>query len=384
MAVGKNRMDQEASARDSQTSVWINLPALEENYRLVCGIVGTGATVLCVIKADAYGHGAVEAGRRLEVAGAGYFGVATLEEGKELRKSGISTPILILSGVMPWETPDPLAGYELTSAVTNWEMLEKIAEYGSRTALKIHVKIDTGMGRLGFGMEDVHPLIKKLQKLKHVEVEGIMSHFASSEKHDDYGREQVRNFRQAVDLFKQGGIEPKFVHMANSGAICNYPEAHFSMVRVGIMLYGSFPDTALCGKIALRPVMRVSSRISAVRLFPAGFSLSYGRSYVTGRKTKVGYVPLGYADGYPRALSNRAPVVIKGRRCSIIGRICMDWLLVDITEIPDVHPGEEVVLLGTAEGGETITADEIAELAGTIPYEVLCGMGTRRVLRRYV
>jgi alanine racemase len=217
--------------------------------------------------------------------------------------------------------------------------------------------------------------------MEHIHVEGLMSHFASSELRDDYGAGQVEAFRRVLESFRASGLRPRFAHMANSAAICDYPEAHFTMVRPGIMLYGSYPDKSLRGKVRLKPVMRWTSSVGFVRTVPAKSSLSYGRTCVTERETRVAYVPIGYADGFPRSLSNRGTVLIKGRRCRIMGRVCMEWVLADVTGVADVVPGEEVVIMG-ASGVERITADEIADEAGTIPYEILCGV-SRRVPRLY-
>jgi alanine racemase len=365
-----------------RTSASIDLGALAENFRAIEGLLEPDVALLCVIKADAYGHGAVEVGRRLESLGAGYFGVATVDEGRELRQGGIRAPVLLLSGVMPWESLESLLEYDLTTALINPDMLERIARFRGGKPLRVHVKIDTGMGRLGFGPGELETLVRRLSETEGIEVEGVMSHFSASERRSDYGVTQVEAFVYAVGLFRDHGIEPRFVHMANSGALVNYREAHFNMVRPGIMLYGCYPDRALCHRLTLGPVMRWTSKVSFVRLFPAGSALSYGGSYVTMRETRVAYIPVGYADGYPRALSNRGAVLIRGTRCSIIGRVCMDWVFADVSALPGVGPGEEAVLLG-ASGNDAISADEIAEQIGTIPYEVLCGL-SRRIPRRYV
>lgn len=365
-----------------RTSVSIDLGALEENYRALVGLVQATVAFLCVIKADAYGHGAVQVGRRLESLGAAYFGVATLGEGKELREEGIRAPILVLGGVMPWEQFEALIDYDLTSVVGTFDMLERVAAFRGKRPLKVHLKIDTGMGRLGFGADDLDDLARRLKALRGVEIEGLMSHFPASERRDGRGLRQVARFTEVLSLLKENGIEPKFAHIANSAAICNYPEAHFTMVRPGIMLYGSYPGKALQERLTLKPVMKWTSYVSFVRSFPSGIALSYGGTYVTEREMRVAYVPVGYADGYPRALSNRGCVLVAGRRCRIVGTVCMDWVFVDVTGLPDVGPGEEVVVMGS-EKGETITADEIAEQAGTIPYEVLCNV-SRRITRRYV
>ncbi len=365
-----------------RTSAHIDLAALEANYRAVKSVTAPDATLLCVIKADAYGHGAVEVGRRLEAIGAPYFGVATIEEGRELREEGISVPILVLSGVMPWESLEPLVEYDLNPVIVTAEMLERIAHFESRRPLKVHVKVDTGMGRLGCAPGEVDSLAKRLAGLKHVEVEGIMSHFASSERRDDYGVKQVEGFRRVLHVFLDHGIAPRFSHMANSSAICNYPEAHFTMVRPGIVLYGAYPDAALAGRLRLTPVMTWSSRVASVRTIPEGVSLSYGRTYVTSRATKIAYIPVGYADGYPVGLSNKGAVLIHGTRCPVVGRVCMEWILADVTNAGDLRPGEEVVLIGSSGDGETMTADEVAAQADTIPYDILCGV-SRRVPRLY-
>ncbi len=372
-------MDERGSA-ELRTVTSVDLNALESNYRAIRAHVPPHVDLLCVIKADAYGHGAVEAGRRLQSIGAPYFGVATIDEGKELRDNGITVPILVLSGVLPWESPDTVVAYRLTPVVTNFDALERLAALTSDIA--VHIKVDTGMGRLGFVPSDLDRLARRLNQLPHVRVEGLMSHFASSEKLDDYGRAQVRDFIAAAGFFKERGITPKLLHMANSGGICSYPEAYFTMVRPGIMLYGSYSDPVLEGTLHLGPVLTWSARVALVREFPAQSALSYGRTYVTGRRTKIAYIPVGYADGYPRALSNRGSVLVRGKRCPIVGRVCMDWTLVDVTESGDLAPGEEVVLLG-GKGDAAIRADEIAAHVGTIPYEVLCDI-SRRIPRQYV
>lgn len=364
-----------------RTSAHISLDALEENYRSIAALVGPGVTLLPVIKADAYGHGAVQAALRLQSMGAGYLAVASIDESMELRKNGVFSPILVLSGVMPWEDVRIFVEHDVTPTVIGFDSLERAAAHQGPKPLKIHVKIDTGMGRLGFSLGDLGVLLEKLRRTDRIHVEGLMSHFASAELRDDYGARQVEAFRRALESFRAAGIEPRFVHMANSAAICDYPEAHFTMVRPGIMLYGSYPAASLRGMVRLEPVMRWTSSVSYVRTLPAHSSLSYGRTYVTERETRVAYVPIGYADGFPRSLSNRGAVLIKGRRCRIMGTVCMEWVLADATGVPDVVPGEEVIIIGSS-GQEAITADEIADQAGTIPYEILCGV-SRRVPRFY-
>ncbi len=363
---------------------YVDLNILEENLRMVQARITARAKVLCVVKADAYGHGAMEVSRRLENAGVDYLGVATIEEGFELRKKNIGLPILIMSGILPWEDIGPAAERELTIVVHNARMLEKIvsASTSFNKPLKIHIKIDSGMGRLGFNIDDMVFVARQLKDARNIVCEGIMSHFASSEIRDDYGLRQVALFQDARLALVAQGITPELAHMANSGAVIQYPEAHFDMVRVGISLYGAYPAGVLAEKLPLKQVMKLVTKIALIREFPAGKALSYGRTYLTGKTTRVAYIPVGYADGYPRSLSNKGFVLIKDTKCSIVGIVCMDWSLVDITDIGGVDVGEEVILLGR-DNINVITADELAECAGTIPYEILCKI-SKRVPRFYV
>ena len=264
----------------------------------------------------------------------------------------------------------------------NFELAERIAAFKGTKQLKAHIKIDTGMGRLGFAPGEIASLLPLLHNLRSAQVEGVMSHFPSSERRDEFGLGQVALFSEIVKRFEENGINPRFRHMANSAAICNYPEARFNMVRPGIMLYGCYPGASLRKKIRLAPVMKWASSIAFVRTFPAGAPLSYGGTHVTEKETRVGYVPVGYAHGYPRALSNRGSVVVAGRRCRVLGLVCMDWTFVDITDVPAAKAGTEAVLMGSAEGA-SVTADEMAGETGSIPYEILCGI-SRRIKRYHV
>ncbi|MCX8111170.1 MAG: alanine racemase [Syntrophorhabdaceae bacterium] len=367
-----------------RATVSIDLHLLEENYRAIKSLLDDKVKILCVVKADAYGHGAVQVTRRLEFIGAGYFGVATLSEALELRKNGIKSPLLVMSGILPWDSTRPFIQHNLSPVVYDIETLKRLVEDASdfEMPLNIHIKFDTGMGRLGFNQNDVSYVIDTIKGAKNIHVEGLMSHFSSSEIRDDYGLRQIEIFKDILNTMNSNDIIPQYIHMANTGAILNYPEAHFNMVRLGIGLYGSYPDLSLTSKIKLKQVMGLSSRIALIRTFPKGCSLSYGRTYKTKDKTKIAYIPLGYSDGYPRSLSNRGFVLIKDIRCCIVGRVCMDWILVDITGHDDLKAGDEVIFIGNGEK-DSITADEIAQLEGTIPYEVLCRV-SRKIQRTYV
>jgi alanine racemase len=364
----------------------IDLNVLADNFKTIKARVSGQTRMLCVVKADAYGHGAVPVARHLEMQGTDFFGVVTTDEGIELREHGITKPILVMGGVMPWDDVESFWEHRLTPAVADLQGLTRLvsAAANRRQQIKIHVKVDTGMGRIGVGQNDLDGLIAMVCTSDRVRVEGVMSHFSSSEVRDAYGLSQIDRFRDVVALLRKNGIEPEIAHMANGGAVCQYPESHFDMVRVGIMLYGAYPDRTLAEKISVRPVMRVVSHVAYVREFPAGSPLSYGRTFITKRTTKVACVAMGYADGVPRALSNKGSVLIKGRRCPIVGRVCMDFFLADITDmadVADVAPGEEAILIG-ASGSNSISPDEVAEQVGTIPYEILCGI-SRRVPRAY-
>ena len=367
-----------------RAAAYIDLGILEENYNTIRSKLSPEVGLLCVVKADAYGHGAIEVSRRLESLGAFYLGVATIDEAVELRTNKIKIPILVMSGIMPWDDVSTLLQQNLTPVVYDLTTLAKICTWQKdfQTPLRIHLKFDTGMGRLGFMTDDVSKVIDRLKGVENIKVDGLMSHFSSSEIRDDYGIGQVNAFRKVTEEFAKRGFQAKVIHMANSGAITNYPEAHFTMVRAGISLYGSHSTLELKKQLPTRPTMKFTSRIALIREFPAGHALSYGRTYVTSKKTKVAYIPVGYADGYPRSLSNKGSVLINNNRCSIIGRICMDWFLVDITDLNEVNIKDEVILLGESKT-DVVTADEIGEISGTIPYEILCKI-SKRVTRVYI
>ncbi len=367
----------------SRARVEIDLKALDENYRTVRAKIPATVKMLCVVKADGYGHGAVPVARTLESAGANYFGVATIDEGMELRQSGISLPILVMGGVMSWDKVNDFSEHGLTPVIADFESLKRVDDHAAlrNVPVAVHIKIDTGMGRLGFSKDEMNRLATSLKEARYIRVEGLMSHFASSEHRDEYGFSQISRFQEAVSFLKKSHIEPKLLHMANSGAVCCYPESYFSMVRIGILLYGSYSDSSLAGTVSVKPVMRLSSRVAYVKSFPPDSPLSYGRTFVTERQTRVAYIAAGYADGVPRALSNTGSVLLRGKRCPIVGRVCMDWLLADVTDLPGIETGERAVVMGTG-GDDAITADEIAGHAGTIPYEILCAI-SRRTSRQY-
>ncbi len=354
----------------------VNLANLSANYRAIAARVAP-AQVMPIIKANAYGHGLVPVGRHLEQLGAPFLGVALLEEAIELRKSGIKAPILVLGGSMREQAPLFLE-YGLTITVASIEKLEQIAAAARRLGqtARVHLKIDTGMGRLGVQHDSAGPLLEAALRCEHCQVEGIFSHFASADAADlTSAREQLARFRAVLRFYEERGIPPPLRHMANSGAILQLPASHLDLVRAGILLYGVYPSREAATTVAVRPVLSWKSRVVYVKSLRPGRPVSYGSTWWTDHEVRLATIPVGYGDGYFRALSNRSEVLIGGRRYPIAGRVCMDQIMVNV-EQDSVYPGDEVVLLGSA-GEETIEANDLADWAGTIGYEVLTNISSR-------
>ncbi len=360
----------------------IDLNALRYNLSAFRKILSPGSDIMCIIKANAYGHGAVPLASTLREEGVVHFGVALVQEGVELRASGVSESILVL-GHTPDEDLQDAVKYNLTLTIFTLEQAISLDEAarGLERRARVHLKVDTGMGRIGFipGREALRD-IAKIVRLPNLEVEGIYSHLAWADNPDGaYTHTQFERFQRFLDDLANEGIRFEKVHLANSAAAINYPETHFDLVRMGISLYGLYPDPsmAISPKIDLRPVMSIKARLSFVKEVPEGTAISYGCTFVTRRPSLIGTVPMGYADGIPRLLSNRGEVLVEGTRCPIVGRVCMDQFMIDLTDLPErPAAGEEVVFLGK-QGKEIISADEIAEKAETINYEIV----TRTSLR---
>ena len=360
----------------------IDLSALRHNYQEIVGMAPAGCGIMAVVKADAYGHGFMDIAMELEKLGVAAFGVAFLAEGIQLRKSGIDRTIVILGGSYPGQEKKCI-GFNLSTAVFSLEqarLLNYVAGKMFRKA-KIHVKVDTGMGRLGIPYEDSDGFFHKLSGMKNIELEGIISHFASADELDDEGRSytarQAEVFEQAVRGARGAGFSPRYVHIANSAAAFGQSLSFCNMIRPGIALYGALPSTDFAGKADLWPVMNLKSRIAMLKTVEPGASISYARRYVASGKTLIASVPVGYADGYSRTLTNRGEVIIRGKRAKVAGTVCMDWIMLDVTHIEGVSVGDEVVLLGCDQGGSCIRAEELALWAGTIPYEIFCGISKR-------
>lgn len=370
------------------TIATIDLSALRYNYSRIREAIKPECGLLAVVKADAYGHGFMDVSQELERLGVTAFGVAFLAEGIQLRKSGIDRPILILGGIYPGQEKK-CVGFNLSTAVFDMEQamaLDSVAGRLYRKA-KIHVKIDTGMGRLGVQIHRVEEFFSSLGNLKHIEVEGILSHFASADELDDSGREytkmQVEQFTKAVTIAREKGFNPRYLHIANSAAAFGLDLAGCNLIRPGIALYGALPSADFEGRVELKPVMSLKSRIAMLKVVEPGASISYARRYTTEGSTLVASVPVGYADGYRRSLTNRGEVLVRGVRAPVIGTVCMDWIMLDVSQVPEVQVGDEVVLMGSDAQGRSIRAEELAEWSGTIAYELFCGI-SKRVPRIYV
>ncbi len=359
----------------------IDLKALEFNYHQLQKKVPRGVKFLAVVKADAYGHGALPVSRKLEKLGVAYLGVATTEEAVELRKGGVKTPILLLGGIYGGEV-DQVFKYRLTPVVfqkDSLKLLSKEAENRGRK-VKVHLKVDTGMGRLGVPTDHWLNFLGKIKRFSRIEIEGLLSHFAMTEG-GDHTPCQWREFQEAVEMAREAGISCKYLHMANSATLTTFPSCSGNLVRPGIMLYGSYPAPEFRDLLQLKPVLTLKTRIHFLKSVPAGRGISYGRTFVTGRESLVATLPIGYADGYSTQLSNQGEVIIHGKRAPVLGRVCMDLIMVDVTDIPHVSIGDEAVLIGK-QGKERITVEEIARKIGSISYEVLCSIG-KRVPRVY-
>jgi alanine racemase len=357
--------------------VEVDLDNFTANLREIKRLIGDGVDFMQTVKADAYGHGAIEISHAALRAGARMLGVANADEGVQLRVSGIEAPIVILGPSTLSEIPDMIK-YHLTPSVSDAGFARALEEQLSRASrtLSVHVEVDTGMGRGGTMHSEAVDLIRYIQTLSHIILEGLFSHFASSEMMTAYNDQQWQLFSGLTAQLQRIGIHIPIRHMDNSGAILNYPVLKLEMARPGIMTYGIYPSAETQAKAALLPVMSFKTTIVLVKEFPAGYGIGYNRTFITKDKTRVATIPVGYGDGYPFILSNQGEALIRGQRAPIIGRVSMDMCTLDVTHIPDCEVGDEVVLLGRQQS-EYISANEIAAKAKTISYEVLCALGKR-------
>ncbi|MDN5942364.1 MAG: alanine racemase [Nitrospira sp.] len=356
----------------------INLAALAHNLSRITRYLAPGCQVMAIVKANAYGHGAVETAQALACQGIERLAVASLDEGIALRQAGLSTSIVVLGALFEEQISDLIA-YRLTPVVSDGRGLPALAKavHSHQTTYPIHLKVETGMGRLGFSPEELGSLLDDPLLRNPLQVEGMMTHLADADGKDStFTERQLETFEAVLEQVRQRGLTIPLVHAANSAAIVRFPGAHFSLVRPGIMLYGyhTLPDTVPAPD--LRPVLSLHTTIVQLRTLPRGGAVSYNGTFVATRPTRIAVLPIGYADGYSRRLSHRGSVLIQGRRAPIVGLVCMDMIMVDVTDLAPVQIGETVTLIGQ-QGEESIWADEVADWIGTIPYEVLCGIGSR-------
>ena len=363
----------------------INLDNICDNINEVRKKVGRNTKIMAIIKADGYGHGAVPIAKVLN-SSVDSYGVAIVEEGVELRKAGITKPILIL-GYTPERMYDRILEYDLMPTVCDYAMAEKMSAKAAehKKMLKIHIKLDTGMSRIGFMPEEESiKNIVEISKLSNIEIDGIFSHFARADEEDKtFTNEQLRKFLEMTDAIEQEGVKIPIKHISNSAGIIELPEANLNMVRSGISTYGLYPSEDVQKEnLPLKPAMSLYAYITMVKELEKGIPVGYGGTYVTTKKTKVATIPAGYGDGYPRALSNQGRVLIHGQYAPIIGRVCMDQFMVDVTHIDDVKTGDKAILVGRAEDN-VITLEEIGKMSASFNYEAACDIG-KRIPRVYI
>ena len=360
----------------------INLGAIKHNLNCIRSLLDPKVNVLAVVKANAYGHGICEASRVLWENGANYLGVATVDEALGLRNEGINAPILVLGAVL-WEEANAAVKNNITLTLCDSPLLEALLEIARQTNItpKVHIKVDTGMGRIGVWHEEAFEFIRQVHSKNEIEMEGIYTHFSAAARDKLVTQLQIDSFEKILKNVEKSGIRLKYKHAANSIAVVDWKLSHLNMVRPGILLYGVYPKEDFREKVKLKSVMSLKTRIVHLKETPPGRAISYGRTYITQKRTKIATIPIGYADGYGRILSNKAEALIGGKYSRIVGMVTMDQTLMDVGHIKNVKIGDVVVLIGR-QGSSSINIERIAKLAGTIPYEILSAI-TDRVPRIY-
>ncbi|MBI5511285.1 MAG: alanine racemase [Deltaproteobacteria bacterium] len=362
------------------TIATVDLGAIRHNLEVARRLV-PGQAICAVVKADAYGHGMNEVGLTLSRAGVEWLAVALVEEGISLRRVGVKTSILVLGSALGG-TLFELVAHNLTAAIYRPDQLEALAMAARGKPVAFHLKIDTGMARLGVRLEELDQVLDALDKTPNLVLDGVLTHFADADLADrDFNSAQLRLFEGACRRLQARGYKPKWQHIANSAAVLSFPEAQVGLLRPGLMIYGLDP-LAKRRATELVPAMRWTTRPVHLKTVPQGARISYGGRFVTKRDSRIATLPVGYADGYPRAMSGKAQVLVRGRLVPVVGTICMDLCMADVTDVPEVSLDDEVVLMGRQEGAE-VSAYDLATWADTIPYEIICGVGAR-VPRYYV
>jgi len=372
----------------------IHLPNLRNNVQALRSLLKPDVQLMAVVKANAYGHGALPCTQAVLDAGADTLGVGIVSEGIELREQGIQAPIQVLVGIFPDEADD-LIQHNLTTTLHSRSLAEVLSQRAGHLGKEvgIHIKVDTGMGRLGIAPDQLPGWVEFIKGLKNIRIESIFTHFSSADNADpSFTQDQINRFQAALDKLKKAKLDIPMAHCANSAALLQFPESQFELVRPGICLYGALPApglgpvvkslTAKNPEFSLLPVMQWKTRILTINSLPKGSPVSYGQKFITQRDSRIATLPVGYADGLERLLTNRMNVLVRGHKAPQVGTICMDMCMIDVTDIAEAKEGEEVVLFGQ-QGNETITADEMATQAETISYEILCGVG-KRIPRIYI
>jgi len=359
------------------TAAFVDLDTLARNFHATRQFVGTDLKYMAVVKANAYGHGMTTCALRLESEGAEWFGVAIPEEGVELRNAGIGRPILCLGSIWPGQEKI-IVEQDLTPVIYTFETASNLNLYAESVGamVDIHVKIDTGMGRVGIRYVEAEAFAVAIKKLENLRITGLLTHFAAAENpvENSFTELQIERFEAASNIFRAAGHDPEWIDLANSPGAIRHPASRGNLIRLGGALYGLLDDILPPETRGpnLEPVLTLRSKIANIKTVPSGESIGYGRTFVTKRDSLIALVPIGYADGYPRALSNCGRVSINGSLAPVVGRISMDWTIIDVTDVPGVKMGDEVSLIG-----DSIKATDIAALTGTIGYEVTCGISPR-------
>lgn len=371
------------------TRAEIDLQAFRHNFLNLRKYLGSQTRIMAVVKADAYGHGAIPCARVAVDCGANYLGVGVIEEGIEFRESGLAAPILILGSIFPDEAED-LVRHDLATILCTLPLAQALSKEAVKQnkTVSVHIKVDTGMNRLGVAPENLPGLLDDIRVLPNLKIDAVSTHFSSADDEDlSITQAQLEKFQTALNILQKDGVP--MVHCANSSALFKFPESRFDMVRPGLILYGALPSPSLQSVLdreenlsPFQPVMQWRSQIILVKPIAKGQPVSYSGSFITQRDSLIATLPIGYADGLHRNLSNKMEVLIRGKRAPQIGKICMDMTLVDVTDIHGVQAGDEAVLFGK-QGDQIISVEEVAVKAGTIPYEILCNVG-KRVPRVYV
>lgn len=359
----------------------ISLDRLAANLHSIQAFIGSHVQIMAVVKADAYGHGAVECVKRLAAEGVGWFAVATLEEAVELRQAGVAGRVLLFGSIFSGQERE-LLNFDITPQLIHIRQAEELdAEAAKHSAVaKVHVKLDTGMNRVGFRPEEWETAAERLGELANIEVEGLMTHFAAAEKlsENHFTEHQMAEFGRAVQVFHDAGHRPAFIDMANSPGAVMHPLSRLKMARIGGLLFGLAEDVIKesAERPAVKPVMELFSRVAQLKNVPKGETIGYGRTFTAKRDSVIASIPIGYNDGYRRGLSNKAFMLVNGKKAPVAGRISMDWTTIDVTECGDVNVGDRVTIIG-GDGPQSVNAIHLAEACDTISYEITCGIAAR-------